>query len=252
MLSRFMVLIMKGFGRKIIALKKIYIMNENVLCAHDGPKQKVLHFKVQGLKYETTEQFITGAQIKKMANISQDVDIYLKIDGPYDDELIANDKQVDLALPGIEEFITKDSLKFYVNQVMYNSPSQYIIGAMIRQIAKVPIDDELYLDVPKGWEDEKISDEQKIDLARPGYEKFFTVSKKVTIYINGTSFEYMEKTITYEQVVTMAKVPALSNPGYIVKYNHGPKENPKGLMDAGTVVYVKDKMDFNVRSTHQS
>lgn len=227
-------------------------MENVILSAHEGLNKKVLHFKVQGLKYETTEQFITGAQIKKMAGIPHDVDLYLKIDGHYDDELIGNDKQVDLALPETEEFITKEPLKFYVNQVMFSSPSQYITGAAIRQIAKILADDELYLDVPKGWEDEKISDEQKIDLARPGNEKFFTVNKKVIIFINGTSFEYTEKTITYEQVVTMAKVPALTNPGYIVKYNHGPKENPKGCMDAGTVVYVKDKMDFNVRSTHQS
>ena len=58
--------------------------------------------------------------------------------------------------------------------------------------------------------------------------------------------------VIYEKIVELAHVPAQSAAGYIVKYSNGPRQNPSGLMSPGTEVYVCNKMDFNVRSTHQS
>ena len=55
-----------------------------------------------------------------------------------------------------------------------------------------------------------------------------------------------------EKIVELAHVPAQATAGYIVKYSNGPHQNPSGLMSPGTEVYVCNKMDFNVRSTHQS
>lgn len=74
----------------------------NFNTKHDPYDGKVLHFKVEGKMYETAQQFITGAEIKKIAGIPLDVDLYLHINKPYSDELIDNDKLVDLAMPGIE------------------------------------------------------------------------------------------------------------------------------------------------------
>ena len=41
-----------------------------------------LRFTVGGVKYETDQQYLTGAAIKQLAGISPDVDLYLRVDSP--------------------------------------------------------------------------------------------------------------------------------------------------------------------------
>ena len=106
--------------------------------------------------------------------------------------------------------------------------------------------------VPHGWQDHFVSCDDQVDLGNPGTEKFVTLRKKTVIFVNGTPYEYKKEKVTYEKIVELAHVPAQAVAGYIVKYSNGPSQNPSGLMSPGTEVYVCNKMDFNVRSTHQS
>jgi len=216
---------------------------------HEG---KVLHFMVEGNLFETGQQFITGAQVKELAGIPLDNNLYLYIREPYNDEIIENNQKIDLSLPGIEGFFTKKPLLFTVDSRHFSTRKQFITGADIREMAKLPDDKELYLDVPEGWQDTLIDEDQKIDLARPGIEKFITLDSKVIVYVNSTPYEYNEHKITFDQVVEFAKMAKSSTTGFIVKYSHGPIENPKGIMSPETVVIVRNKMIFNVASTHRS
>ena len=210
-----------------------------------------LRFTVGGVQYETDQQYLTGAAIKQLAGISPDVDLYLRVDSPFNDELIENSKVVNLALPGIEGFFTKKALKYFVDGRPIISKSQYITGEEIKIAAGLPLDVELFLDVPEGWKDQRIGNEEKVNLARPGQERFISKGKMVIIFVNGTRYEYTGETISFEKVIELAQVPQ-SSQGYLIKYNHGPHQNPKGILSRGTVVYVKDNMNFNVRSSHQS
>lgn len=68
----------------------------------------VLHLKIDGKQYEWRLQYITGAEIKHLANIPEEDELFLKIKEPWKDEPIANDTKVDLARPGIEHFFSKE------------------------------------------------------------------------------------------------------------------------------------------------
>ncbi|MES2516084.1 MAG: multiubiquitin domain-containing protein [Bacteroidota bacterium] len=76
----------------------------------NGHENKTLQITINHKKYDWTKQYITGAEIRKIANISDEDDIFLKINSPWVDEPIPNDKEVDLARPGIEHFFSKMKL----------------------------------------------------------------------------------------------------------------------------------------------
>ena len=141
---------------------------------------------------------------------------------------------------------------FKVDGRNLESTQQIVSGLEIRQMAGLSAETELYVDMPHGWQDHFVSCDDKIDLGKPGIEKFITLGKKTVIFVNGTPYDYYMEKVSYEQIVELAHVPYQGAVGYIVKYSNGPKQNPSGLMSPGTKVYVCNKMDFNVKSTHQS
>ena len=69
-------------------------MNNQVL--QKGNHQTALQLKVEGRDYEWKDQYITGLQIKQLANIPSETEIYLSVVKPYKDELIENDKSLTL------------------------------------------------------------------------------------------------------------------------------------------------------------
>lgn len=215
-------------------------------------KENNLHFIVEGRLFKSSKQYITGAEVKELAGIPLDAELYLYIRDPYNDELIGNDQKVDLALPGIEGFYTKKPLHIKVDGKLYLWRKQYITGADIRKLAGIPDDKDLYLDVPGNWEDNLINDNEKVDLARPGIEKFETRDSNVTIWVNSHPHVYNKETISYEEVVALAYGSYDSSKGYAVAYDRGPVQNPGGLMSKGDVLYVKHKMEFHVTNPHLS
>lgn len=69
-------------------------------------KQLIYKFFVDGTRYQTERQFLTGLEIKEMANVPEEMELFLVVSG-YQDELIANDKTVNLSRPGVEKFETR-------------------------------------------------------------------------------------------------------------------------------------------------
>ena len=146
----------------------------------------------------------------------------------------------------------KKAFHFKVDGTNYEIRKQFVTGLEIRQTAGLPAEAELYVDMPQGWQDHYVKCDDIIDLGKPGVEKFITLGKKTIIFVNGTPYEYRKEKVSYELIIELAHVPTQGAAGYIVKYSNGPRQNPSGLMSPGTEVYVRNKMDFNVRSTHQS
>jgi hypothetical protein len=70
--------------------------------------KEILDLTINGKKYQWTQQYITGAEIRKLGNISEDAEIFLAIKKPWEDEPIQDDKQVNLARPEIEQFYSKE------------------------------------------------------------------------------------------------------------------------------------------------
>lgn len=213
-----------------------------------------LKFVIEGKNYETFDQYKTGAELKNLAGIPLDTELYLSIKKPYKDELIENEKSVNLARPETEYFFVKKKLHFTINKVPHTWYKQFIYGFQIRELGKIPTEDEIFLDLPGGWKDDIIADDELVDLARPGVEHFISRHQnyEIEIIVNGHSKKFTKPKISYEEVIFLAFGVYEPNKGYKVKYTDGPYQNPKGQMSKDSEVFVKNKMNFNVASTYQS
>ncbi|WP_163713433.1 multiubiquitin domain-containing protein [Mangrovibacterium lignilyticum] len=223
--------------------------------APETQKERIpLKFIIEGKEYETFDQYKTGAELKQLAGIPLETQLFLSISKPYMDELIENEKSVNLARPETEYFFVKKKLHFTINKVMYTWYKQYIRGIQIRELGKIPDSDLIFLDLPGGWKDDQITNDEVVDLARPGVEHFVSRhdTNEIVLIVNGSQKPFNKSKISYEEVVKLAFGNYDPSRGYKVKYTDGPHQNPKGMMSQGTEVFVKNKMNFNVASTHQS
>jgi len=149
-------------------------------------------------------------------------------------------------------------LHLIINEMNYKWEQQYITGAEVKQLGNIPQSEKLFLAIKRPWEDEPLSDETKVDLARPGIEKFYSGHvdefKPVTIIVNGRPKPWEERKINYEQVVKLAFPDYVANEAivYTVTYTNGPKQNEESSMVKGDVVFVKNQMIFNVTATNRS
>lgn len=112
----------------------------------------VLQLIIDGQKYDWTQQYITGAEIRRLGHIPDEDDVFLKIKEPWIDELIEKDTKVDLARPGIEHFFSKK--KFPI-----------VIIVNVKE---------------KPWNKEKISYDEVVKLAFPNYVESADVAYTVT------------------------------------------------------------------------
>jgi hypothetical protein len=77
--------------------------------------------------------------------------------------------------------------------------------------------------------------------------------EKTEIFVNEDKHEVNTKKITYERVVDLyLGEGGKPSPEYLIKYSHGPNENPKGTLTPGEEVKVKDDMRFRVVGTGES
>jgi len=68
-------------------------------------KEKTLPFFINDREFHFHEQYITGAEIRRLGDIPSDWTILLAVDRPWEDEIIENDSRVDLAREGKEHFL---------------------------------------------------------------------------------------------------------------------------------------------------
>ncbi|WP_192350349.1 multiubiquitin domain-containing protein [Algoriphagus sp. Y33] len=221
-----------------------------------SPTKPSLKLVIEGKQYETFEQYLTGAQLKELAGIPWETDLFLSITRPYNDELIENDKSVNLARPETEYFFVKKKLHFSIDGKPFVWYKQFIRGIQIRELGNIPPEIDIFLDIKEGWEDDLITDDEVVDLARPGKEKFITkpAPVKFAVIVNALAKDWNKPTISFEQVVELAFGAYDPNPnkGYTVTYFRGHEPKPEGTMVKNSVVRVKNKMLFNVTATDKS
>ena len=149
-------------------------------------------------------------------------------------------------------------LHLIVNETNYKWEHQFITGAQVKQLGNIPQSNKLFLAIKRPWEDELISDDTEVDLARPGIEKFYSKPKddfeSIILVVNGRPKNWTERKITYEQIAKLAFDNYIENETtvYTVTYTNGPKQNEEGSMVKGDKVLVKNKMVFNVTATNRS
>lgn len=216
----------------------------------------VLKLVIEGKNYKTSDEYKLGRELKEMAGIPLDIQLYLSIEAPYADELIENEVRINLARAGIEYFYIKKQLHFNINNKPFEWYKQYISLKEIKDLGNIHEDEDVFLRIPEPFEDELFTEENNIDLARPDTEHFYSKAHpfKVMIIVNGREKLWEEKTISFIQVVILAFGSENNNPNrvYTVTYCKGPEPKAEGTMVKGSVVSVKNKMIFNVTATDKS
>lgn len=148
----------------------------------------------------------------------------------------------------------KPEFQLSINGKLYEWNHPNITGAEIKSLGNIPLEDEIFLENPKLNEDELIPDDKKVNIARPGIERFYSKAKGVTILVNGTQHKWTKEKITFKEVIVLAFGQFIDNPTmvYTVAYEDGASQNTEGSMFAGQEVFVKHKMIFNATATDKS
>jgi hypothetical protein len=178
-----------------------------------GASDNVLLFTVDGKEYQSREQYINGAEIRQVAGApeeSSESKLFLSVKHPWIDELIQNDKAVDLARPEIEHFYFRNILLLIINGKQYVWDKEYITGAEIKKLGAIPDQDELFLAIKKPWPDEPVPDDKEINLARPGIEHFYSKANsniKLTIQTpKGNWTDSFDKNLTIQELINKVVV----------------------------------------------
>ena len=128
-------------------------------------KKKSLKIIIENQQFNVVEQYLTGEQLKELRGIPLDVNLYLKIKPPYEDELIENDKIVNLARPEVEVFFVKNAYEFTLNGEKFTSFKQILTGEEILKIAGITdVRCVTLYQKLKGCDFEKISQKKKFIL----------------------------------------------------------------------------------------
>ena len=73
----------------------------------DEQGKHVLELTINGNLYHWHQEYITGAEIRKLGKILLEEEIFLAIKKPWEDEQIQDETKVNLARPEIEHFYSK-------------------------------------------------------------------------------------------------------------------------------------------------
>ena len=154
---------------------------------------------------------------------------------------------------GLTEHEHKHEVRIHINREPYHSPNP-TTGESLYRLGKIPAGFELFREahgdhedklVPNGTEVVHLKEDEHFHSGKP---------KTYTIYVNGQEKTVTTKTVTYEQIVTLAFPNPIigQNIIYTVGYEDGPHHNPSGSLMPGGKVKVKDGMIFDVTPTDKS
>ena len=99
----------------------------------------------------------------------------------------------------------------------------------------------------------EVDDEELVDLASPGVERFVTAKVVYRIFVNAREKTVSERAVTFEQIVEFA-YPGAYGPdvNFTMTYRHAESKPHAGELFRGGVVLVKNGSVFNVTRTVQS
>jgi hypothetical protein len=108
----------------------------------------LLELTINSKKHEWKEQYILGSQVRKLGNIPHDDKIFLDIEKPWDDELIEDSTNVNLARPGIEQFFSLKNQDIRLVNIKINDVEKKISRGRhtvveIKKLGDVPLAHEL-------------------------------------------------------------------------------------------------------------
>lgn len=223
---------------------------QNSIFTNDGGLhggRKTLTLQIEGKEYEWNEQFITGLQLKTLAGLSPDTPLYRNVAETYQDEQIENLTRVNLAAEGVEEFFVRRPQKFVIEGKEYQTIKQFMQGAELRRLGRIPPDQDLFQLMEQPWEDVLIADNDWLDFALPGIEHYAARTKGegvlVEITINGKPFKLKRGKYTVSALKKIGGVPAQDELNQLVDGRLKPLDNNDTVLIKGCEQFISCKPD---------
>lgn len=172
-------------------------------------------------------------------------------------EVVRPDETVDLRNGAAEQFLvfrSDRSFRFLLDERAFDWGASHITGGTIKRLAGVPAETvDVWLDVA-GGHDRLIDDNEMVDLANVGTERFVTRTIRITIKVNSRDREVDHRLLNYWEVVKLAFPEAVPSEQiiYSIDYASGPHQNPNGSLVEGQSVTAKEGMKFYVTPTDKS
>lgn len=141
-------------------------------------------------------------------------------------------------------------VRIHIDREAYESPNPTPSEALY-DLANIPKHQELFREVGGDQEDKLVPRDSTAFHLKP--DEHFYSQKVFSILVNGDEHDVDTKKISYARVVDLY-LGSGGKPSneYLVKYSHGPVENPSGTLAPGQKVKVKDGMRFRVAGTGES
>ena len=239
----------------------IPLNNHSGTTAHNGLGLFEIQISDQSLQFTpkvVDDPVLTGSQILSIADARPASDFLLfqiLRDGTL--EMVRPEQTVNLRNTGIEKFLvfrSDRSFRFFLDERAFDWGASHISGATIKRLAGMPSETtEVWLDAA-GGHDRLIDDNEMVDLASPGIERFVTRTIQIAIKVNSRERVVDHRVLTYWEVVKVAYPEAVPSDQiiYSIDYASGPHQNPNGSLVDTQSVTVKEGMKFYVTPTDKS
>jgi len=158
----------------------------------------------------------TGAQILEAAGIKEPVEYvaYCILQNGLLEEL-RPDETTDLRDAGVERFIvfrTDRSFRFLLSDRSFDWGASQITGLTLKKLAGADVTGmAVWLDVPGGTS-RLIGDQEFVNLAEPGVERFFTRPHEFHIFVNTRPKDVRQPILSFWEVVQLAFPQAQPSP----------------------------------------
>lgn len=216
-------------------------------------------FKINNQKFESDESKKTGRELLTIANLTpvEDFELLYKINEKGFTP-IQLDEIVDLKTAGIEGFKAKPyrKLKIKVDNKQYEVEECFMTPLEIMDLAGINSDRFYLKEIRKGNVEVSYKDDVEHKIAITKASCFVSCEREEIkcVIVNAREKAWSNEKISFDDVVKLAYGEVSTNPNviYTINYKRGVSSKPEGSMVQGEVIYVKNKMIFNVTQTNKS
>lgn len=216
-------------------------------------------FKMNQKRFETNKPVNTGRELLTIANLTpvEDFELLYKINEKGFTP-IQLDEIVDLKTAGIEGFRAKPyrNLKIKVNNKQYEVEECFMTPFEIMELAGINPDRFYLKEIRKGNIEVSYKDDVEHKIAITKASCFVSCQREEIkcVIVNAREKAWSNEKISYEDVVILAygNIPNNPNVIYTIVYKNGVPSKPEGSLAKGAVIYVKNKMIFNVVPSNKS
>ena len=216
-------------------------------------------FRINNKRFESSESKISGRELLTIAELTpvEDFELLYKVNEKGFTP-IQLDEIVDLKKAGIEGFRAKPyrKLTIKVDDKEYEVNDVFMTPVEIMEVAGVNPDRFYLKEIRKGGVEVSYKDdvEHKVTITKTSYFVSCEFEEIEYVIVNAREKAWNNDQISFDDVVLLAYGEVSTKPIviYTINYKRGVPSKPEGSMVKGEVIYVKNKMIFNVTQTNRS